>query len=148
MQPELRRSLGSRLQCAGVDIEEFYDADPRRRSSIEVELGRDWRDADGVRYELSWVAATGELYAMREPVPSGWATPFGGIHVRHAHGADEQEVAGMTVVVVATVEARDRVESLLTGWQEAMGEPDSVAWLVERLRSAGVLAPASQLETA
>jgi hypothetical protein len=131
-----------------VDIEEFYDADPRRRSSAEIEFGAEWRDLHGVRFEVSWVEDTGELYVMREPAPDGWATPFGGIHVRHAHGADEQEVAGMTVVVVATVEARDRVESLLTGWQEAMGEPDSVAWLVERLRSAGVLAPASQLETA
>ena len=50
-----------------MDIEEFYEADERRRRSEEIELGTEWLDADGVRYELSWVADTGELYVMREP---------------------------------------------------------------------------------
>jgi hypothetical protein len=122
-----------------VDIEEFYDADPRRRSSIEVELGRDWRDADGVRYELSWVAATGELYAMREPVPSGWATPFGGIHFRGTHSADEKEISGMTVAVLGTIPSREELEQILSGWADAIAQPDSVAWLAERLRDAGVV---------
>jgi hypothetical protein len=128
-----------------VDIEEFYDADPRRRSSPELELGREWRDAQGVRHELSWVEDTGELYVMREPPTSGWATPFGGIHVSHAHSADEKEIAGMTVKVLGTVPERSRVEEILAGWEDAIGQPDSVAWLVERLRGAGLLpeAPSS-----
>jgi len=55
-----------------VDIEEFYDADDRRRQSAEIELGGDWHDAKGVRYELNWIEDTGELYVMREPArPSG-----------------------------------------------------------------------------
>ncbi|HVC14195.1 MAG TPA: hypothetical protein VND62_04970 [Acidimicrobiales bacterium] len=124
-----------------MDIEDFYDADERRRSSAEVEFGRDWRDAHGVRYELSWVEDTGELYVMREPVPVEWATPFGGIHVRGAHSTDEKEIEGMSVAVVGTVPARDAVEQLLGGWQEAIERPDSVAWLVERLRARGVLVP-------
>lgn len=122
-----------------MDIEQFYDADPRRRSSTELELGQDWRDAHGVRYELSWVEDTGELYVMREPAPSGWATPFGGIHVRGAHRIDEAEVEGMTVDVVATIPGRDDVERVLSGWQQAMEADGSVAWLVGRLREAGVL---------
>lgn len=126
-----------------MDIEQFYDADPRRRSSAELELGRDWRDAHGVRYELSWVEETGELYVMREPPPSGWATPFGGIHVSHAHSADEKEIAGMSVVVLGTVAERSRVEQTLSGWEVAIGQPDSVAWLVGRLRAAGLLSDAA-----
>ncbi len=122
-----------------MDIEDFYDADTRRRSSVEVELGQDWRDAHGVRYELSWIEDTGELYVMCEPVPSGWATPFGGIHVRGAHSADEKELEGMSVAVVATVVTREELEALLDGWQRAMEGPDSVAWLVNRLRERGVL---------
>ena len=47
-----------------MDIEEFYDGDPRRRSSEETEFGRDWSDGTGVRSELSWVADTGELYVI------------------------------------------------------------------------------------
>jgi|GEM_PF-718605 len=128
------------VQCAAVDIEEFYDADPRRRGSAELELGEDWHDAHGVRYELSWVEETGELYVMREPAPSGWATPFGGIHARGSHSVDEQEVEGMTVDVVGRIGTRTEVEHALSGWQEAMGAPDSVAWLVGKLRGAGVLA--------
>jgi hypothetical protein len=32
-----------------MDIEEFYQADERRRRSEEVEIGTDWHDADGAR---------------------------------------------------------------------------------------------------
>jgi hypothetical protein len=124
-----------------MNIDEFYDEDPRRRSSVEVEFGQDWRDAVGVRHELSWVEDTGELYVMREPAPSEWATPFGGIHARGSHSTDEKEIEGMTVVVVGTVPGREEVEQLLGGWQQAMAGADSVAWLVQRLRERGVLGP-------
>lgn len=130
-----------------MDIEEFYDANERRRDSVEVEFGQDWRDAHGVRYELSWIEDTGELYVMREPVPSGWATPFGGIHVRGAHRTDEREIEGMSVAVVATVASRSEVEELLEGWQQEIERPDSVAWLVARLRERGVLAPDAAVTT-
>ena len=130
-----------------MDIEEFYDANERRRDSVEVEFGQDWRDAHGVRYELSWIEDTGELYVMREPVPSGWATPFGGIHVRGAHSTDEKEIEGMSVAVVATVASRSEVEELLEGWQQEIERPDSVAWLVARLRERGVLAPDAAVTT-
>lgn len=127
-----------------MDIEEFYDEDPRRRSSAELELGRDWHDGQGVRYELSWVEDTGELYVMREPVPEGWATPFGGIHVWHAHSTDEEEIAGMTVAVLCVIPTRAEVDSILSGWDEGMARPDSIEWLVGRLRKAGLLgAPAA-----
>ncbi len=134
-----------RLQFAGVDIEGFYDADPRRRGSVEVELGLDWHDAHGVRYELSWVEDTGELYVMREPVPSEWATPFGGVHARHTHTSDVKEIEGMSVVVVGTVPSQAEVEQLLDGWRQAIEGPDSVAWLVQRLRDRGVLASDAQV---
>ena len=56
-----------------MDIEEFYDGDPRRRPSAEIELGADWHDTHGTRYEVNWVEDTGELYLMREPAPlSPW----------------------------------------------------------------------------
>ncbi len=138
---------GTRLQCGGVDIEQFYDADARRRGSVEVEFGQDWRDAHDVRYELSWVEDTGELYVMREPVPAEWATPFGGIHARGLHSSDEKEVEGMSVAVVGTVQTREQVEQLLEGWQQAVEGPDSVAWLVQRLRERGVFDPDAVVTT-
>jgi len=45
-----------------MNIEEFYEADERRRRSEEIELGSEWLDRDGVRHEVSWIADTGELY--------------------------------------------------------------------------------------
>ena len=48
-----------------MDIEQFYSADERRRQSAEVELGTNWFDAKGSRYELSWVEDTGELRHAR-----------------------------------------------------------------------------------
>jgi hypothetical protein len=49
-----------------MDIEEFYDQDPRRRASDEIEFGREWSENDR-RFEVSWVADTGEVYVMAEP---------------------------------------------------------------------------------
>ena len=118
-----------------MDIEEFYNADDRRRSSAEIELGTEWRDKAGVRYELNWVEETGELYVMREPVPHEWADPFGGIHV---NSGDDAPTDGMTVAVVAHVATRDELERILSGWESRMGEPDSTAWLEDVLRAEGV----------
>ena len=118
-----------------MDIEEFYNADDRRRSSAEIELGTEWRDKAGVRYELNWVEETGELYVMREPVPHEWADPFGGIHVNSGQDAPTD---GMTVAVVAHVATRDELERILSGWESRMGEPDSTAWLEDVLRAEGV----------
>jgi len=44
----------------------------------------------------------------------------------------------MTVAVVAHIDGRDKVESVLGGWLEAMEQPNSAEWLAERLRDAGV----------
>ena len=123
-----------------MDIEQFYDADPRRRPSTEVEFGTEWRDSLGVRYELNWIADTGELYTMREPVPPEWEDPFGGIHVR---SGDSAPTDGMTVSVIASVSTRERVEEVLRGWEKAIDEQNSISWLVDRLRGSGLAAASS-----
>ena len=61
----------------GMDIEEFYDANPARRSSEEVEFGRDWSDTQGNRCEISWVVDNGELYVMISPVEPIVTDPVG-----------------------------------------------------------------------
>lgn len=124
-----------------MDIEEFYDADDRRRRSAELELGREWHDQYGVRYELNWVEDTGELYVMRQPVPFESIDPFGAIHVAGTHGVDPAEVRGMTVTVVGTVATRQALEQAVDGWEDAMGAEDSMGWLVGRLRQHGIMGP-------
>lgn len=120
-----------------MDIEEFYSSDERRRQSAEVELGTNWFDAKGSRYELSWVQDTGELYTMLELVPEAdsW-TPFGDTEV------EEMPVDRILVMVVGYVQTLDEVEAVLAGWPDEMVKPDGISWVAERLRSHGVPAAA------
>jgi hypothetical protein len=118
-----------------MDIEQFYSADERRRQSAEVELGTNWFDANGSRYELSWVEDTGELYVMLELVPEvdSW-TPFGDSDV------ETMQTDQILVMVVGTVPTLGEVEGILAGWPEQMAKPDGISWVAERLRAAGVSA--------
>jgi hypothetical protein len=118
-----------------MDIEEFYDGDARRRPSAEVELGTEWRDVHGARYEVNWIEDTGELYVMREPVPHIRQGPFGG--QRYSMGPDEEQK--MTVHVVAQIDSLDSVHKILDGWPGAMASDGGAEWLADRLRSAGLL---------
>jgi hypothetical protein len=117
-----------------MDIEEFYDGDPRRRPSGEIELGTDWHDAQGTRYEVNWVEDTGELYVMREPAPHVREDPFGGLHFS-MRAAEEGK---MTVHVVAQIATLDELHKILDGWAGAMAGDGGAEWLASRLRAAGV----------
>ena len=99
------------MRVVSMDIEEFYDQDERRRSSEEVQFGRDWYEND-LRFEVAWVADTGEVYAMAEPISRR------GISIE-----------SVTVEVLAVIEGRDAIDVALTGWQDAMSQPNSLAWV-------------------
>lgn len=121
-----------------MDIDEFYDADARRRPSAELEFGTEWTDAQGLRYEFNYIEDTGELYAMQEPPPKeSWEDPFGGLYLK------DMSDKGLQVRVVAQIPSVDQLHQILEGWQTAMGEAKSVEWLAERLRVAGVAEPTS-----
>ncbi|HUI05209.1 MAG TPA: hypothetical protein VLZ77_16845 [Acidimicrobiales bacterium] len=115
-----------------MDIEEFYEADERRRRSEEIEIGTEWHDGQGVRYEVSWVADTGELYVMREPAPAIAEDLFGDSF------SGSLSVDSLTVAVVGWIPDRDRLEQVVAGWQDAMPQPNSVFWLSNRLREEAV----------
>ena len=112
-----------------MDIEEFYSSDERRRQSAEVELGTNWFDAKGSRYELSWVEDTGELYVMLELVPEvdSW-TPFGDTEV------EQIPVDRVLVMVVGYLPTLEEVEAILAGWPDQMAKPDGISWVAERLK--------------
>jgi hypothetical protein len=111
-----------------MDIEEFYDADPRRRESEEIELGREWSDANGMRTELSWVVDTGELYAMAEPAGSVEMDPFGDTRV------DDLPTESVTVEILGKIATREEVDQLLAGWEAAMDKsPNSIQWVRDRV---------------
>ena len=116
-----------------MDIEQFYSQDERRRQSAEVELGTNWFDAQGSRYELSWVEDTGEIYTMLEVTPGAESfTPFGDIEV------DNLPVDRVLVMVVGYVATLDEVEGILAGWPDQMTKPDGISWVAAQLRGHGV----------
>jgi hypothetical protein len=121
-----------------MDIEEFYSADERRRQSAEIELGTEWHDATGNRYELSWVEDTGELYVMLERVPeAGSWTPFGDVEV------DKVPVEQVIVSAIGHIPTHEELERVLNGWQDEMAKPDGISWVADRLQGAGVPRDAS-----
>lgn len=110
-----------------MDIEEFYDENPARRSSAEFEYGSDWSDATGARWALSWVQATGEVYVMNEAVEPIITDMFGDEHVQR------MPTKLLTVLVLGVVETRGQLDQILAGWSDAMATPDSLAWVRDRL---------------
>ena len=112
-----------------MNIEEFYDADPRRRSSDEVNLGREWLDGSGRRYELNWVVDTGELYLMGEPAEPVEMDALGDAWVQ------DLPVDQIKVEILGSIAERSELESTLAGWEAAMDEPDGVAWIRQALGS-------------
>ena len=116
-----------------MDIEQFYAQDETRRRSAEIELGTDWTDASGARYELSWVSDTGELYTMREPSVPLAVDPFGDVYAGRKLPTD-----ALAVGVVGWIADRDRMEEVLAGWEDEVSKPGSITWLADRLSVAGV----------
>ena len=113
-----------------MDLEQFYEADPRRRHSEELEFGTDWDEA-GARTQVSWVEATGELYAMRDPLGGLQSDVIG--DMRATPVSDEQ----LTVEVLGVVSGRAAAEAVMSGWENAMASgPDSLAWVRDRVAHA------------
>src|ERR1700712_1994923 len=108
--------MSSATPQSGQSIADFYDADPRRRSSDEVEYGDAWtRHSDShATYRLSHVLDTGELYVVREPHP-------GGILARYLDqlNVDQADADQLTVEVLAGV-SPEEANRLFEGWQDAM----------------------------
>jgi hypothetical protein len=115
-----------------VNIEEFYSADERRRDSEEIELGTDWHDKDGARYELSWVVDTGELYTMLEPNGGLFSDPFGDVY------EVPESASELTVAVVGWIPDRAKLDEVLAGWTTEMDKPESISWVAARLEQSGV----------
>lgn len=92
----------------------FHAADPRRRTSAEVDLGATWRWAESNdAWRVSWIRDTGELYLCR---------------------ADGYDGECTDVSVVAVVEREADLDALVDGWREFRFDPDGLSWLAGRLQ--------------
>ncbi len=102
----------------------FYTADERRIHSRELDVGLWWREQqDGPLHRAAWVMDTGELYLVRLGPP---------------------DTGGGRVEVLASVDQREQLESVLEGWREHCGEPRSLSWLRERSARLGERARVGQ----
>ena len=94
----------------------FQDADPRRRTSSELDLGATWRWAgSNDAWRLAWLRSTGELYVCR---------------------ADGHDGSCTDVHVLAVVEREADLDALLTGWRDWRTDPDGLSWVVGRTAAA------------
>ncbi len=112
-----------------MNLEQFYDADPRRRASAEVEFGTQWEDGSGsgAYFGLSWIADTGELYLMAEPLEEPVVDPFGDVFASPTRDLD------LGVEVLAVIESQDDLMSVLEGWQDAEVSDRGLVWLRGRI---------------
>lgn len=123
-----------------MDIEEFYDANPARRTSEEFEFGRNWSDAQDNRGEISWIRDTGELYVMTAPVEPIVTDPLGDEYVQAL------PTKAVHVDVLGVIPTLERVEALLVGWSAAMDQAQSLNWVQDRLASGPPTAAESAME--
>jgi len=120
-----------------MDIDQFYDEDPRRRHSEEVVFGDQWIDDDGDRWRIGWIRDTGELWAMFEPaeIPVSFVPPAGPQWWPPVKGHD------VTTFVLATISDEARVRELVGDWQSQQNEVDGFEQLASRLDEAGYPPP-------
>ena len=97
-----------------LTVDEFYDGDPARLDSDEIEFGHDWLNSGGDPCEVSWIKDTGELFVIRSP---RWEPKW--------------------VEVLAVVPTQDEVERILQGWETEMLEPNGVQWVRSRVLARG-----------
>jgi hypothetical protein len=98
-----------------ADENVFQSADPRRRTSDEVDLGATWRAAGSdTAWRLAWLRETGELYLC---AAGGYPGPSE--HVR----------------VIAVIPTEAQLDSMLDGWRDHRGDEDGLAWISSRLVS-------------
>ena len=97
-----------------ASVDAFYAAGGERRTlSIEHDFGVMWREGTRrrPRYRVSWIEATGELYAL-------------------ALSEFEQL---RTVELLGLVETHEQVEQLLSGWEALPFDESTLEWVRERL---------------
>jgi hypothetical protein len=93
----------------------FYNAERRRLSSGELDVGLWWRGGpEEPLHRAAWIVETGELYLAR----LGPSSRGGG-----------------RVEVLAQIQTRDQLERVLNGWRERCGQTGSLGWLREQART-------------
>lgn len=96
-----------------ADETAFETADPRRRTSDEVDFGATWRAAgsDDV-WRLAWLRETGELFLCSA---AGYPGP------------------SQQVRVLAVIPSERDLDLVLDGWRDHRSDEDGLGWLRTRI---------------
>ena len=98
------------------NIEAFYDEDPRRRASPEVDYGAQWTNGPKwPHWRVSYVQATGEVYAVQLMPP------------------ERVEILGVSPPDPSP-DYYHTLDKVLRGWAE--GDKHELAWVRFRLQKA------------
>lgn len=108
----------------------FYEQNPLRRSSDEVDLGDGWSDASDstCTYSVFWIEDTGEVYALR--VPRSGVTVMDGAG---DFGFTGNAFAPTTVVVLGRAATRDELDRRLGESPTMVNDSDGVGWIKRQL---------------
>ena len=121
-----------------MDLDEFYNGDPRRGRSPEVRFGGHWLDGSGYAYAIGWLEDTGELVAVRHVSHSVGLPPMVDPWIRVLPRRDHLE---MELFVLLVEPSRSRVDQWLKGWADLQGQPEGFEELIARLDEAGYPPP-------
>lgn len=100
-----------------TNLEAFYAQNEARRRSGEADYGVWWMEPERPRmyWRVSYVAATGEVYALQ------FAGAGGQVEVLGVFPPDEGP------------NYYKGLDALLEGWADRCGQPGSLAWVKEKL---------------
>ena len=108
------------------NLEDFYRQDSQRRYSGEADYGVHWTlPGSNLRYRVSYVRNTGEIYAVPNLSPNEAKVFL--IGQVPADPVEDEPKSWPTRRWYATLDA------ILDGWPSRYGEPGGLQWLLERL---------------
>jgi hypothetical protein len=118
---------------ARMTVQDFY-RDTRRQESEESTFGLAWTSQSDptAYYGLHWLKSTKETYLLRGPLLPpflpGLLEGAGGGNLVPTFRDNQFEV-----IVLGRVRRASELERAIRGWRDAIDEPDSLRWLLERL---------------
>lgn len=120
------------LPPGSITVDRFYDENPLRRDSPELDLGDGWRDAAQPRctFTVFWLEHTGEIYALRVPNPTAMVPDGAG-----DFGFGGTGFAPATVEVLGRTRTRQELDVRLGERHTKIADPDGIGWIRSQLDS-------------
>ena len=122
------------------DLETFYFGNPDRRRSAEADYGIHWRlDGWTGTWRVSYIRDTGEVYALFQGPTRTSRLPTGETVLRSGAKQGPVLVLG-TFPIDENADAHDvyyrGLDQFLSGWADRYGEPNGLAWMIQRIDEA------------